>query len=471
MDDLKTLQWIQRYWDQSILPTLSEYIRIPNQSPAFDRDWASNGLMDRAVELCAGWIRAQELPGLQVEVIRLPERTPLILVEIPGTGRDSVVLYGHIDKQPPAEGWSEGLGPYTPVVRDGKLYGRGAGDDGYNLFASIAAIKALRAQGLPHPRCLMIIETREESGSQDLAAYVELLRDRIGSVSTIVILDSGCGDYDRLWLTTSLRGLVTGTLRVRVLREGVHSGDASGVVPSSFRIVRQLIERIEESPTGRITLDALYAPIPDERRRQAAVTASVLGSSVFDKFPFVPGATPVTDDRVELLLNRTWRPQLAVVGANGLPEIAVAGNVLRTETALKLSLRIPPLVDPEKAAAALKATLEAEPPYGASVAFEGGSGAWGWNAPPLPAWLDHALSTASRTYWGQDPCFMGEGGTLPLLTLFERQFPGAPFVITGVLGPHSNAHGPNEFLHLETAHRVTATIAKVLDHQYRSTSG
>ncbi len=470
MDNAKTLSLVERYWEQSILPTLTEYIKIPNQSPAFDKDWATNGLMDRAVDLCAGWIRAQEVPGLQLEVVRLPERTPLIFVEIPGTGRDTVVLYGHIDKQPPAEGWSEGLGPYSPVIRNGRLYGRGSADDGYNLFASIAAIKALRAQGVPHARCVMIIETREESGSQDLAAYMERLKDRIGAVSAIVILDSGCGDYERLWLTTSLRGMVSGTLRIKILREGVHSGDASGIVPSSFRIARILLDRIEDPTTGRIKLDALHTEIPDERAKQANFTAQVMGSAVYDKFPFVAGARAVMNDGTELLLNRTWRPQLAVTGAAGLPDLANAGNVLRTETALKLSVRLPPNVDPERGVASLKQVLEADPPYGASVSFENGGGAWGWNAPASPSWLESSLADASRAFWGQDPCYMGEGGTLPLLTLFERQFPGAPFVITGVLGPHSNAHGPNEFLDLATAHRVTATIAKLLGDHYRATS-
>jgi acetylornithine deacetylase/succinyl-diaminopimelate desuccinylase-like protein len=462
MDSDKAANFLERYWEQSILPTLCEFIKIPNLSPAFDPEWATNGLMDRAVDLCAGWIRAQEIPGLQLEVMRLPERTPLIYVEIPGGGRESVVMYGHVDKQPPAEGWSEGLGPYTPVIRNGRLYGRGAGDDGYNLFSCIAAIKALRAQGASHPRCVMLIETREESGSQDLAAYVERLKDRIGPVGMIVILDSGAGDYDRLWLTTSLRGLVAGTLRVKILDQGVHSGDASGVVPSSFRIARQLLDRLEESQSGKIRVEALYATIPPERAEQAAATARVIGEAVWNKFPFVAGGKPVTGDGAELLLNRTWRPQLAVTGAAGLPELTKAGNVLRTETALKLSLRIPPRVDPDRAAAVVKQVLEADPPYGAQVRFESGGGAWGWNAPSLPTWLDASLTASSRTGWGADPCFMGEGGTLPLLTLFENHFPGAPFLITGVLGPGSNAHGPDEFLDLLTARRVTATLARAI---------
>lgn len=468
MDPARLQSWLDRYWDDSIIPTLAEFIKIPNQSPAFDKEWAANGLMDRAIDLVAGWIRAQELPGLQLEVVRLPGKTPVIFVDIPGASRDTVLFYGHVDKQPPAEGWSPGFGPYTPVLRDGRLFGRGAGDDGYAAFAAIATIKSLKAQGVPHPRCVLVIESCEESGSFDLPAYVEVLKPRIGPVSMVVIYDSGCGDYDRLWLTTSLRGLVGGTLRVKVLREGVHSGDASGVVPSSFRIMRQLLDRLEDSTTGRLKVDALHVPIPAERIEQAGVTAQVMGSAVFDKFPFVEGMGPVVTDRRELLLNRTWRPQLAVTGAAGWPDIANAGNVLRTETALKLSIRIPPLVDPQRATQAVREVLEADPPYGATVRFEAAGGAWGWNAPSQPAWLAEALARGSASAFGTAPCTMGEGGTLPLLTLFETNFPGAQFVITGVLGPHSNAHGPNEFLDIVTAKRVTACVSHAVAAQQRS---
>jgi acetylornithine deacetylase/succinyl-diaminopimelate desuccinylase-like protein len=459
---------VDRTWDQEILPALDAYIRIPSKSPAFDADWAGHGFMDQAVELLAGWARSKlgALPGSTLDVVRLEGRTPVIFIDIPGSGApgpDTVLLYGHLDKQPEMEGWSDGLGPWTPVMRDGKLYGRGGADDGYAMFGSLTAVLALAEQGGPRARCVVLIEACEESGSFDLPAYVEALKDRIGSPSLVVCLDSGCGNYDQLWLTTSLRGLVAGLLTVEVLDHGVHSGLASGIVPDSFRIARALVSRLEDERTGLVADPAFTATIPDARVAQARHTADILGDTVFTEMPFVDGMRPAADDRVELLLNRSWRPQLAVVGAAGLPAPAQAGNVLRPRTGLKLSLRLPPTVDAEAAAARLKAILEAEPPYGARVRFEPETPGSGWESPPLAPWLEQALGEASTAAFGAPAAMIGEGGSIPFMGMLGRAFPEAQFVITGVLGPASNAHGPDEFLHVPFARKLTAAVALLLD--------
>ena len=455
-------------WRTDILPALERYIAIPNQSPAFDADWAAHGHMDRAVQLVVDWVRAQQVAGLQVEVVRLAGRTPLLWMELPGDGGETVLLYGHLDKQPPMEGWSDGLGPWTPVVRDGKLYGRGGADDGYAAFACVTALRALQRQRVPHARCVVLIEACEESGSTDLPAYVEALADRIGTPSLVVCLDSGCGNYDQLWVTTSLRGLVGGTLSVDVLDEGVHSGAASGVVPSSFRILRELLSRLEDAHTGAVLPPPLHVEIPTERSVQAATAAAVLGPAVAAGFPFAGATRPVVDDVAEQLLNRTWRPQLEITGAAGLPSLEHAGNVLRPRTTLKLSLRLPPTLDARAATAAVRALLTSDPPHGAVVRFESEQGTSGWNAPPLAGWLAESLARASRDCFGRDACYQGEGGTIPFMAMLGERFPRAQFVITGVLGPRSNAHGPNEFLHLATGARLTACVAQVLaDHARR----
>jgi acetylornithine deacetylase/succinyl-diaminopimelate desuccinylase-like protein len=373
-----------------------------------------------------------------------------------------VLCYAHLDKQPPVEGWAPGLGPWTPVVRDGKLYGRGSADDGYGTFAAIAAVKALRQHGIPHPRAVLVIETCEESGSYDLAPYFDALAPKLGKPSLCVILDSGAGDYDRAWITTNLRGLVGGTLEVSTIKEGVHSGDASGIVPSSFRVLRTLLNRLENPDTGEVLLRALYPEVPSERLSQAKDTAAVMGDAVYSKFPWQPGARPVSNDLTELVLNRTWRPQVEITGAAGLPPLDKAGNVLRPRTAARVSLRVPPLVDAKAAASALKALFENDPPYGASVSYEAEQSADGWDAPPDAPWLAAALRQGSEAFFGKPPCFMGEGGTLPLLTMLGQRFPDAQFLVTGVLGPYSNAHGPNVFLHLQTAKNVTGLVATVL---------
>ena len=453
-------------WDQAIVPALSEYIRIPNKSPAFDPEWKAHGHMERAVEHIAAWCRGRNLPGAKVEVVRLKDeagkdRTPVILIEVPGQTSDTVLLYGHLDKQPEMVGWSEGLDPWKPVLREDRLYGRGGADDGYAAFASLTALEALGAQKVPHARCLVLIEACEESGSYDLPAYVDHLASRIGTPSLVVCLDSGCGNYDQLWGTTSLRGTVGGVLGVEVLREGVHSGDASGIVPASFRIFRQLLSRLEDEKTGAVISD-FHVTVPADRLAQAKVVAQVLKDDVYTHFPFVPGARPIASDLTELVLNRTWRPTVTVVGLEGFPAIKDAGNVLLPGMAGRISVRVPPTADARAAAARLKQILEQDPPYGAKVTFHSEKAGTGWNAPAFQPWLEQAIDQASRATFGQPAVYSGEGGSIPFMGMLGEKFPQAQFLITGVLGPGSNAHGPNEFLHLPTGKNLTASVALVI---------
>jgi acetylornithine deacetylase/succinyl-diaminopimelate desuccinylase-like protein len=453
---------IGQFWDDAIVPSLVEYIRIPAKSPHFDKAWEKNGHIEAAVQLADKWCRKHALPGMKQEIVRLPGRTPVLLLEIEGKAKGNVLMYGHLDKQPEMTGWKEGFGPWVPRIEEGKLYGRGGADDGYAVFASIAALRALQAEGKEHPKIVVLIECCEESGSYDLPAYLESLKDRIGAPDLVIGLDSGCGNYEQLWGTTSLRGLVNGVLTVEVLTEGVHSGDASGVVASSFRIARELLARVDDAETGQVWHAAFHAPIPPERGEQAKRAARVLGEEIWRKFPFVGGMKPMAEDLGDLVLNRTWRPMLAVTGADGLPTPANAGNVLRPKTVLALSLRLPPTVKAEAAALQLKTLLETDPPYGAKVTFEYGQAATGWSAPPTAPWLNEALERASVSHFKKGVMWMGEGGTIPFMAMLGEKFPRAQFLITGVLGPHSNAHGPNEFLHIDYAKKLTACVADVL---------
>jgi acetylornithine deacetylase/succinyl-diaminopimelate desuccinylase-like protein len=470
-DAATTRDFVEKAFEGSILDTLTDYIRIPNKSPAYDAQWQEHGYMDSAVELLASWARAHAVPGMTLSVERLPGRTPVILMDIPATGDargdDTVLLYGHLDKQPEMEGWAPGKGPWIPVREADKLYGRGGADDGYAIFASLTAIRALREQGIPHVRCVILIEACEESGSFDLPFYIDALKHRFGTPSLVVCLDSGCGNYDQLWCTTSLRGLLGLTVKVSLIREGVHSGDASGIVPSSFRVVRQLLDRLEDATTGEIKPTGLYVQIPRDRIEQAARCAEILGPAVYDKFPFHGGCQHVAGESTELVLNRTWRPTLCVTGAAGLPEPKNAGNVMRPYTTLKLSIRLPPTLDAQTGARLVQELLTKDPPYGAQVEITDVDSATGWNAPAFAPWLEDAMARASQAYFGREAAFMGEGGSIPFMGMLGKAFPAAQFLITGVLGPHSNAHGPNEFLHLPTAKRLTCCVADVLSDHYR----
>ncbi len=472
-------RFVAQAWAQRITPALTDYIAIPAKSPMFDPQWQENGLIERVVCDAAAWVQARRVPGLTLEVLRLPGRTPVLFFEVAATqsqpageAAPTVLMYGHLDKQPEFSGWRADLGPWTPKLIDGKLYGRGGADDGYAVYAAVSAIEAVKAQGAAHPRIVGLIEACEESGSFDLPAYLDALKTRLGTVSLVICLDSGAGNYDQLWLTTSLRGNVTGTLKVEVLTEGVHSGDASGLVPSSFRILRQVLDRLEDARSGHLLPGAFHCEIPAERIAQARTAALALGDSVWKNYPWACGADggltlPTSEDPVELLLNRTWRPTLSITGVDGLPSLAQAGNVLRPFTAFKLSLRLPPLVEGHTAAVQLKALLEDNAPYNARVTFvpDGRVGDWGatgWNAPGLAPWLERAMDAASRQHFGAPLGFIGQGGTIPLMNLLQQGFPQAQMMVCGVLGPKSNAHGPNEFLHLAYATRLTAAVAQVL---------
>ena len=462
-------------WDAQIVPALTDYIAIPAKSPMFDADWQRHGHIERVVRDAAAWVERQRIDGLKLEVIRLEGRTPVIFFELPATrpgSSDTVCLYGHLDKQPEFSGWRSDLGPWTPRYEDGRLYGRGGADDGYALYAALTALMGLDRQGIARPRCVGLIETCEESGSPDLPAYIDALRPRLGNVGLVVCLDSGAGNYDQLWLTTSLRGNVTGTLKVEILTEGVHSGDASGLVPSSFRILRQVLDRLEDAKTGRLLPGSLHCEVPADRLAQARAAAETLGDAVWKTYPWACGADggptlPTTTDPVEALIARSWRPTLSVTGVDGFPTLENAGNVLRPHTAFKLSLRLPPLVDAGEAAATLKTLLEDNAPYNARVTFAADGrgearGANGWNAPTLAPWLEDALNAASQAHFGAPCGYIGQGGTIPLMSMLQRGFPAAQMMVCGVLGPKSNAHGPNEFLHVPYGKRLTAAVAQVI---------
>lgn len=472
MDTVQLRATVDRTWDSDILPSLSDLVRIPAVSVLFDTNWAANGHLDAAAEHLRSWLAERDLPGATVEILRLPDRTPVVLMDVPAstpTDDTTVLLYGHLDKQPPVGGWSEGLGPWTPVVRGDRLYGRGAADDGYSGYAATAAIEAVRAAGGGHARCLVLLETSEESGSPDLDAYLEAYRDRLGDISLVVCLDSGGQDYERLWLTTSLRAMCTVTATVSVLESGQHSGTASGVVPSSFRIFRQLLDRIEDANTGELLLPELNGEIPADRANEMKALASLAPGAAATMFPLVKGMSAASDDDFELMANNAWRPTLSIIGGAGLPLPEDAGNVLRPFTTLTLSFRLPPLVDPAVALAAVERVLTTDVPYGAKVTLSRQESGPGWNAPSTAPWLHEALDAVSTTVFDGSQCLtLGLGGSIPFMGTLGEAYPEAQFVVTGALSTDSNPHVPDEWLHIPHAKRVTESVALLLDAHARA---
>ncbi|QRP46186.1 M20/M25/M40 family metallo-hydrolase [Amycolatopsis sp. FDAARGOS 1241] len=460
-------------WINDVVPSLSGLVAIPALSPAFDADWAASGHLDAAVEHVKTWIAGRDLPGVTLEVVRLEGRSPLLFVDVPATAgaadKPTVLMYGHLDKQPPVGGWSEGLGPWTPVIRDGRLYGRGSVDDGYSGYAAVAALEAVRAGGGEHARSVVLLETGEESGSPDLPAYVEHLSERLGEVGLVVCLDAGGMDYERLWLTTSLRGMLHLTVTVQLLATAQHSGLASGVVASSFRVLRQLLERIESGETGEIKLAELNVGVPESRLAEIKAVAEVAPDGLRTAFPLVSGGRTMSEDALELLLNNYWRPTLSIIGADGFPLPADAGNVLRQSTTLTLSFRLPPTAEAAPALEAVKRALTTDVPYGASVTIHDDAQAEnGWNAPEEAPWLTAALRRVSDEVFGRPHRAAGMGGSIPFMGLLGEKYPRAQFLVTGACGADSNIHVPDEWLNLDYAQQVTEAVAHVLDAHARS---
>jgi acetylornithine deacetylase/succinyl-diaminopimelate desuccinylase-like protein len=460
------ISFSNRFWNEVAIPGLSEFIKIPCKSLTFDADWKRSGHVMAAANLLADWAKAQNLPGFKSEIVQLKNCTPLLYIEIIGSaGSDNTTLfYGHLDKMPESEGWEKGLSPWNPVIRDNKLYGRGSVDNGYALFTLVAALKILENQNIPYGRIVILIESGEESGSPHFPAYLQHLHERIGNPKLILCLDAGCHSYDRLWCTNSLRGIIEGTLKVSILRENVHSGSASGIIPSSFRIMRQLLNRIEDEDTGEILLKSCNVKIPGEYKKQAKALAQFFGKSFYEAFPLMPNMQPVTDEIDELILNRNWRPTLSVIGAEGLPTVQNAGSVIRPYTSLQLSLRIPPLCKVAEVEKEFKEVLEKDPPYGAEVSFlSPGGNAVGWCAPVMSKSLQEAIDMSSLEYFGNEPLYSGEGGSIGVIPLMQEFFPQAQYLVTGLLsGPGANEHGPNESLDISAAKKFTCCMAKIL---------
>ncbi len=447
------------------LDALCEFVKLPSKSSDFDPDWQAHGYLQEACEKAAQW--GQSLfADATFEVMTAPGHTPALFFDIPATDErlGTALFYGHFDKQPEAHGWSNNRQPFVPSIEGNCLYGRGAADDGYSFYCALTAIYALKNAGIKHGRITGLIETDEESGSADMAHWLNVIDKRCGHVCLIVVLDSTSADYDRFWVTTSFRGCVNFTLNVQVLNQGVHSGSASGIVPDSFRIARSLLERLEDAQTGVVADSRLNCPIARERLEQIKATAQILGTSVTSEFPWHNATRACHEDIFESLIERGFQPKLCVVGADGLPPCNQAGRVMRDKTSLALSLRTPPELDTQAALEVVTEILTQNPPYCADVTITDGSTGNGWSAKLGCRWFDRALQDACQDVFGLAPAYNCDGASIPILNLMQSHFPDAQMLVTGVLGPGSNAHGPDEMLKLDYLEKLTGVIARLLTH-------
>ena len=457
MDRLETLKYIDSEFDGHVIPTLMEYIKIDNLSPFFDPEWNVNGKAERAAEILIDWVNKQNIAGLKAEVLKMDSLSPIIWVEIASNGGEGTVfMYGHFDKQPHFDGWIEGTGPTTPKIIGDLLYGRGGADDGYAIFSSVMSIKSIQKSGLKHGNIKILIEGSEESGSPHLMQYVEKLSDKIGTPNLLVCLDSGCKDYERLWITTSLRGNIVKNIKVECLQESCHSGLGTGHVPDSFTVIRQLLDRIEDSKTSKVVND-FEVVIPESKLKEAKEVSSILGNE-FVIAKKLNGVDYLTNDLTDLYLNGTWRPTLCVLGQTGLPHHSTAGNVLRDSTSIRISLRIPPMLDANKASERLNEIITSNPPYNSKITIEDRKPGFGWSAKEFNPKLSRSLNLSSNEYWGKNAQTVGEGGSIPFINSLAEKFPDGDFLVLGVLGPGSNAHAANETLNIPYCKRVTCTL-------------
>lgn len=454
-------EWIDRYWEEEALPALMEFGRIPNVSPAFAPTWSEDGHMDRAAAFLKSWAESRPIAGITVELLRSDMRTPLIFIEIPGDTDETVLIYGHLDKQPPMLPWREGLDPWEPVREGDLVYARGLADDGYSIFAALGAVEAAKRSGKKLPRVCVLIEACEESGSPDLRHYVSLLKERIGSPTVVITLDSEDRDGDRLWLTQSLRGLVNGFLTVETMPGTMHSGLATGVVPSAQRILRMLLARIENPDTGHVLNEVVSPPLTDEFRDYADTVARDV-SGYLDSYELPYGLQAAADTLPELVANNLVRAGLEVTGLSGLPDAERSGNVMVGKLVARLSMRIPPGVDPETVATELKRVLETDPPYGAKVTYEPKDRDWGYMAKPYSTRMRERVHAATKECFGTEPGLLGVGASIPFVQVMVNEFPNAEHILTGILSQSSHAHGPNENMSVRKVKRLTHFVATFL---------
>ena len=465
VDKAATDRNIDEKWDDWYVKGLSDFIRVPNLSPNYDAEFLTNGKIEEAMELVDNYINQLQIEGLSKKVFQPEGSCPLVVYVVEPThgSEKNVMLYGHLDKQPWMDGWAEGLAPTEPVIRGEYLYGRGGADDGYAPFSCMLAIKNLQLQGVKLPRCALVLETEEESGSANLLTLLDLAKDFIGRPDFCFCMDSGAFNYDQLWCTSSLRGINIVDLKVDFGKSGYHSGEVGGIIPETFRIVRELLNRVDDPTTGRVH-DDFQVQIPQWAQDEARFMADLSGATMHNKYDYHEGCQPMDADNLpEMYLNNTWRANLSITGAAGLPDTSIAGNVVRASTQVRLSLRLPPSANPVETEAKLIQKLTTNVPYNAKVEAVGGHTGQGWCMKDMEPWLNGAIKKAGSDFFdGRDTGTYGMGGSIPFLAELDKMYPSTFILALGLIGPKANAHAPNECINLTFAKKLTKALSHLI---------
>jgi len=461
----ETRKNVDQFWDSWYVPGLSDFIRVPNLTPMVDPDFLTNGHNEKAMELVDNYINKLEIKGINKKIFQPEGMTPLIIYVVDkteGASDTQIMAYGHLDKQPWMEGWGEGLHPTTPVIRGDYLYGRGGGDDGYAPFSTMLAIKNAQMQGVKHPRIALVLETEEESGSPNLIPLLKIAKDYIGEPDFLLCLDSGAFDYGQLWLTSSLRGVTLCDVTVKAAKGGYHSGEVGGIVPETFRVMRHLLNRLDDSETGDV-MKELETELPAYALPEAKKMAELMKTDLAEKYKMEEGVEFVSKDMEKMYLDNTWKANLSITGAGGLPQYQKAGNVVRASTSLRLSMRLPPNMDAKKANMHVKEKLTTNVPHNCKVEIHGDHNGNGWCMKDPEPWFHEAMNNASKNFYdGKEYGSYGMGGSIPFLAQLGGLYPNTFIVALGLLGPQSNAHAPNECINLAYAKKLTQCMSHII---------
>ena len=468
MDKKSFEKYIEKMFTYNMIPNLMNFIRIPNLSPAYDYEWNTNGLLLKAANLIIAYAKSLEIKNAQINLIQDKGYSPLIFIEIPASRPNdnrTVLLYAHFDKQPHGTGWDDDKGPTKPVIQNGRLYGRGSADDGYASFSMLTAIKACQEHNCPLPRICLIFEGAEESTDEHLTYYFNKLLPIIGeNVIAFIPLDSGCADYDRLWITNSLRGVCDYEINIQTLDNNISFGpEASGRIAENLFILRKAIDAVMDTSTGDVKIEEFYVKdIPEEIQEEMDKEIEIVGEQFFKEIPLYEGVKPLKTDIKEAMINNRWKPTCSILGIDNCPKIEDNGFGVKKSITVKMSMRLPPGIDSHAALEALKKVVKENIYFDAKVKFLSAEVADGWKLTNFSEKTKNVLNKASKEYFGNELVFKGMGGSIPFITYFQTKYPNADVICTGILGADCFEHGPNENLHLEACKKMILVLCYFL---------